>query len=103
MKDIFKIAAMVFGFIALIWAIAGNQLAMSAFFNPKFEQVRRETFEQSKAYQDGTLQEIRSMQFEYAKAAPNQKQMLGEIIKHKLAGFPEDKIPADLKVFVATL
>jgi hypothetical protein len=89
--------------LALGWLFTGNDLAMQKVFAPAREQVRRETFEQSKAYRDGVIQEIRSMQFEYLKADEAHKAAMGAVIRHKLAGFPVDALPSDLQQFVVEL
>jgi hypothetical protein len=88
---------------ALGWLLLGNDLAQKKVFAPKYEQLRRETFENSKAYRDGMAQELRSMQFEYLKADDSRKAGLANVIKHKLAGFPEDAIPYDLQQFIKEL
>jgi hypothetical protein len=104
MKDGLKMTA--FGALALValialgWFFAGNNLAMMKVFMPAQEQVRRETFEQSKAYQEGMVQELRAMQFEYVKAAPAHKAALASVIRHRVADFPIGELPADLRVFL---
>jgi hypothetical protein len=103
MSDIKKVLLGLLVALIGLWILAANSLFMKKVFAPEFEQVRRETFEQSKSYQDGVIQELRSMQFEYLKANPDQQKAMSFIIKHKLAGFPEDKIPSDLLVFVKGL
>lgn len=85
------------------WVIAYNDLAMGAFFAPKQEQVRWNTFEQSKAYNDGMIQELRAMQFEYVKADDKHKIALASIIKHRASGFPEKNLPSDLSSFIRSL
>lgn len=89
--------------IVLVWVLAMNDLAMGAFFAPKQEQVRRNTFETSKAYTDGMIQELRAMQFEYIKADPEHKVALASVIKHRAAGFPEQSMPSDLSSFIRSL
>lgn len=89
--------------IALGWALSANDLALSRVFAPAQEQVRREVFEQSKAYRDGVVQELRSMQFAYIKADPAHKAGLASMIRHKVAGVPADAIPADLQQFIQEL
>lgn len=89
--------------IALIWLFAGNGLAMMKVFAPATEQVRRETFENSKAYRDGMVQELRAMQFEYMKADDAHKAGMANVIRHRVAGFPEDALPYDLKTFIQEL
>ena len=85
---------------AIIWALAGNNLAMKKVFAPAHEQVRRDTFEQSKAYQEGMVQELRAMHFEYIQASPEHKSALASVIRHRVADFPVDQLPADLQSFV---
>ena len=46
----------------LTWAVQGNDFFMYKVFAPKYEQVRRTTFEQSKAYNQGMVQELQNMQ-----------------------------------------
>lgn len=89
--------------LALGWLIAGNNLAMMKVFAPATEQVRRETFENSKAYRDGMVQELRAMQFQYLQADDKQKAALANVIRHRLAGFPEEALPSDLQSFVHSL
>ena len=96
-----------FGVLALIlglsWSITGNDFFLYKVFAPKVEQVRRETFEQSKAYNQGMVQELQNMQFEYVKATSEQKQALTSIILHRAADFDESKLPSDLSSFIRQL
>lgn len=91
------------GLIGLGWLLAGNNLAMMKVFAPATEQVRRETFENSKAYRDGMVQELRAMQFEYMRADDAHKAGMANVIRHRLAGFPEDALPYDLQQFIKEL
>lgn len=89
--------------LAIGWALTANQLALNKVFKPANEQVRRETFEESKAYQDGMIKELETMQFEYTKAEPAHKAALRSLILNRAAGFPEDQLPSDLKAFIDQL
>lgn len=100
LKDAVIAAGFIAGALALGWVLTANQLALKKVFSPAFEQVRRETFEQSKSFLDGAVQELRSLQFEYVKAAPEHRAGLANIIKHKAVSIPEDTLPQDLKVFL---
>ena len=93
----------IFVVLAGVWFIAGNNLAMMKVFAPATEKVRRETFEQSKAYRDGMVQELRSLQIEYIKAADDVKPALAAAIRHKAVGLPEDALPNDLRVFIQSI
>lgn len=87
----------------LAFVVQGTDFILYKTFAPRREAVRRDVFEQSKAYRDGLLQEIRAAQIDYAKATtPQQRQALGSLILHDVAGFGGD-LPADLDAFVHTL
>jgi hypothetical protein len=91
------------GGVALLWGVAYHQLIFTAFFGPKFENVRRNTFEQSKSFRDGSLQELENMRFEYIKASPEHKVALKDIIIHRATEVPEDALPQDLYNFIQGL
>lgn len=89
--------------IGLGWLFTGNTLMLNKVFAPKFEEVRRDTFETSKAYRDGMAQELRALQIEYVKADEKIKPALASAIKHKAAGVPSDALPYDLSIFIKEL
>lgn len=106
MKYLLSAVALFVGFLLLLtigWVAQGNSFFMFKFFAPKYEQVRRETFEQSKAYNQGMIQELQNMQFEYIKADTEHKDALASIILHRAADYDEDKMPADLRSFIRSL
>lgn len=85
------------------WAVQGNDFFLHKVFAPKYEQVRRETFEQSKSYKTGMIHELQNMQIEYLKADDSHKQALATIIIHRAAEFDETQLPADLHNFIEGL
>jgi len=85
------------------WFAAGNEFFMFKVFAPKMEQVRRTTFEQSKAYNQGMIQELQNMQFQYEVADASHKIALGSIILHRAADYDEEKLPTDLRDFIKKL
>lgn len=89
--------------IGLGFAFSGADFFLYKTFAPKYEQARRETFEQSKAYNQGMIQELQNMQFQYVQAKPEQKEALAFIILHRAADFDENQLPADLKIFINKL
>jgi hypothetical protein len=103
MKPILAIFGGVIGIGALTWGLTYHELIFTSFFAPKFENVRRNTFEQSKSFRTGAVQELQNMQFEYIKASPEHKKALADIIRHRAIEIPIDAMPADLSAFVNTL
>ena len=98
-----SIIMIVFAVLGITWAIQGNDFFLYKEFAPKYEQVRRETFEQSKAYNDGMVNELDAMRFEYIKATDTQKTALRSVILHRSASYPCEKMPTDLCQFITQL
>jgi hypothetical protein len=89
--------------LAFVWLIQGNDFFMYKFFAPKYEQARRQVFEQTKSYNQGMIQELQNMQFQYVQADSLHKLALADVILHRAADFDENKLPADLKQFIQQL
>lgn len=107
-------AAVLRGFIALaalnfvvstfmVFILTGTDLPFYRYFAPKREAARREVFEETKSYNQGMVQELDNMRFEWVKADDAHKQALGSIILHRAADYPEDRMPADLRDFIRSL
>jgi len=103
MKSVLAIVGGIVGLGALTWSIAYHELIFTSFFAPKFENVRRNTFEQSKSFRTGAVQELQNMQFEYIKADPEHKKALADIIRHRAVEVPADAMPSDLQSFISNL
>ena len=107
MKEVAKYIAIfiliVFGITLFAWGMTGFDLAYVSFWKPKYENVERKVFENTKSYNQGMVQELQNMQFEYEQATPTQKEALKKIILHRAADFPEDKMPRSLRQFIQGL
>lgn len=91
--------------LGLAWVGQGNDFFLYKVFAPKYEQVRRDTFEQSRAFNQGMVQELQNMWFEYVKAKPEQKDALASVILYRAGGYNMDDpiVPNDLRMFIAEL
>lgn len=89
--------------LGAIWGLTANQLALFKVFGPAFEQTRRETFEQSKAYRDGANQELQALRVEYLKAPDELRPAMAHMIRHKAAGLQAGALPSDLETFIKEL
>jgi hypothetical protein len=87
----------------LTWIVPGNDFLLYRYFAPKQEAVRRQVFEQTKSYNQGMIQELQNMQFQYEQADDSHKAALASIILHRAADFDEDRLPTDLRAFIASL
>ena len=89
--------------LGIVWFAQGSDFFLYRMFAPKYEAVRRETFEESKAYNQGMVQELQSMQFQYVQADAEHKKALASVILHRAADYPRDKMPEGLRAFVYEL
>lgn len=103
MKYIAIVLLAIVAITGLGWFFTANDLAQTRIFAPKFEDVRRTTFERSKAYRQGSAQELQNMQFEYEQADAEHKAALRSIILHRAADMPADAMPTDLYAFIQSL
>ena len=89
----FKGILIFFAFIifatAITWMSTGLNLAHYSFWAPKQENARREVFEQTKAFQQGTIQELSKMYLQYSDptTTQNQKDALASVALHQTADF----------------
>ena len=103
MKPFLAVVGGVLTLGAVTWGVAYHDLIFTSFFAPKYENVRRNTFEQSKSFRTGAIQELQNMQFEYIKAAPEHRVALASVIRHRALEVPADAMPSDLQSFISNL
>lgn len=89
--------------LGVAWIAQGNEFFLAKVFSPLNEDVRRETFEHSRAYREGMRQELENMRFEYAKADDAHKDSLASVILHRTADVDLMTMPADLRAFIQGL
>lgn len=103
MKTLGAILLSVALFLGLMWFFQGNGFFIYKIFAPKYEQTRREVFEQSKAYNQGLQQELDSFYLEYAKADPEHKKAIATVALHRVADYDIDLLPPHLKSWISDL
>jgi hypothetical protein len=94
------------GLLAITWIVQGNEFFLYKVFAPRQEAVRRRVFEQSRAFNQGAIQELENMQFEYVKQTDSgAKAALGSIILHRASGYNlnDQAVPMELRSFIERL
>lgn len=106
MKYIFYGFLGLIGLLAISWISMGNNFFLYKFFAPKQAAVQREVFENTRSFNQGMVQELENMQFDYIKESdPEAKAALRSIILHRASGFDlnDPIVPYSLKVFINEL
>ena len=90
--------------LILGWIADANDLAHYAFFAPRQEAIRRHTFEQSKAYNQGMVQNLEHEHLEYIRdKSPDERAAIASIVLHDVADYPENQLPPDLAAWIDQL
>lgn len=87
--------------LALSWLAQGNDWFMYKFWAPKYEKVRRETYEQTKSYKQGSVQRLNELCRQVSTADEGHKPMLNDIISHEFAEWDANDVPQYLRPCLA--
>ncbi len=101
-----KILGALLGVVVGLAALVGLtylSFQLYAFYNPKYEEVRRETYEQSRAFNEGMVRDLENLKMQYQTAAPDQQAGLRAVILHRFSVYPTDRLPPDLQAFYTQL
>lgn len=85
--------------LGIIWAVQGADFFIYKVFAPKYEQVRRETFEQSRAFNEGEKQHLASIQAQFVTATPEQQKALANLVMQNYAAYDISKLTPQLRDF----
>lgn len=94
-KFIGVIVLVFLGLTALAWVSDGLGLLHYKFFAPKYEQVRRETYEQTKSYRQGSVQRLGTLCTQVAEA--EDKRLLNGVIEHEFQEWDVSDVPGYLQ------
>lgn len=103
MKVLSGIAVGIFllvGFLAFGFAIQGGNFFLYKFWAPQYEQVRRETYEQTKSYQKGNADRLSALCGQVANATD--KSLLNDQISHEFADVNTSDVPDYLQSCLAS-
>lgn len=88
------------------WMVQGSDFILYKYWAPKYEQVQRETFEQTRSFNQGMIQELESMQIQYLhEKDPKAREALAAVILHRVSGYnmEDPDVPQTLKTFIYQL
>ena len=90
--------------LILAFSLQGLGYISLKFWGPKYEDARREIFENTKSYKHGMIRDLQNLRMEYKKATDEgTRGMLSDTILHRTAALPLEGLPYDLRNFITTL
>lgn len=103
MKNIFQIAGVAMGAVALIVGLMFGSFYAYKYFAPKYIEVETDVYRESRSYVEGTIRDLRKLKREYEAADENHKSALRTIILQRSDEIDHDKLPSDVRRFVNSL
>lgn len=90
--------------LSLGFALTYYSLGMKSFFSPKFQNVERKVFENTKSYSHGKIQDLAKYYEEYQKSDEVEKETIAELIRMNFANFNSEHIQNyKLKMFLTEI
>ena len=104
MKIFFSIVGVIILFGSLIFSIQAFKYGSFMFWGPKYEDVRRDIFENTKSYKHGTIRDLYNLKLEY-ETSDNEahKAAIASTIRHRVAAYPREELPYELRQFISNL
>lgn len=84
--------------VTVVFFVGGVSLAAYRVFGPPSESVRRQVFEETKSYRDGTRSDFDNLYVQY-QAAHTQEEKLAilSVIRHRTNHVPRELIPEEIR------
>jgi hypothetical protein len=83
--------------VCIDWFVQGSNFFMYKFFAPKQEAVRREVYEQTKSYKQGSIQRLGTLCSQIATADSAHAPMLNDIITQEFVEWDTTAVPQHLR------
>lgn len=104
MTDKIKVTLAVIAILLLPIGLTFYELGYKKFFKPKFQNVEREVFKQTRSYNEGKIQDLAKLKHEYELASNEDKQTIKNTIIHMFADYQAPKeAPYGLKQFLTEM
>lgn len=70
---------------------------------PAEEQLRRDVYEESKSYRDGTIRDLDNLRLEWLRASEVHKKAIAETARHRAADFPRADLPERIREWLSEI
>ena len=98
-----KIVLIVLAILVVPIGMTFYRLGYLQFFGPKFQNVERDIFKETRSYNEGKLQDLAKYRLQYETAAPEDKAVIKSTINHMFADYQADDMPYQLKQFLTEM
>lgn len=91
------------GFCVLVIFLSLFNVGLKSLIMPMEEEVRRETYEESRTHVQGTVDDLYGLRVKWANADKEHRDMLEGMILRRARDVESDELPSDIRTFVDSL
>lgn len=104
MKTVGAAVVGLLAFLLLIFALQGLGFISLKFWGPKYEDARREIFENTKSYKQGNIRDLQNLMIEYRGAdSDGHRKALKDVILHRFAAVDRQDLTPELRRFLSEI
>ena len=90
--------------LVVVGIMAVGGLAILRYVAPEEERIRRDTYEESKSYLDGTVRDLDNLRLQWHAATNDvHRDAIASTALHRAADFPEDRLPDRIADWLGTI
>lgn len=100
MRTLFAVIGIAVSIAVGVTALNALGFVNFAFFAPRYEEVRRQTFEQSRAFNEGMVRDLENLRLQRTAAKTDaERDVIDATIRHRFSVYSEESLPPDLRSF----
>jgi len=100
MKTFFSILGIIIAFVVIVFWLQYFWLANYKFFAPKYQEARRNVFENTQSYVEGKRQEISKYMYEYSKSDEEWKKAICSLVRNSMANIDKSHLNYEQNIFI---
>jgi len=94
---------LIFVLVSFVFMIGLGGFWITKYFAPRQEALRREVYEESKSYRDGTIRDLDNLRLEWMRAEGAHKTAIAATARHRAADFPRDELPERVREWLGEI
>jgi hypothetical protein len=101
MKEFFTIIGVICLIIILGFGLTALNYGSLKFWGPKYENARREIFENTKSFRDGSSRDLDNLRLQYLQATDeNTKAAIKDTMRHRAFGVPREQLSPEVLTII---
>ncbi len=103
MKDGFKIAVVIVGFVVVLVGASYGYLGWYTDYAPRMQDAKHKVFKQTQAYIDGKITHLTRLKLDHQTKGDAHQSALRSVILAEASTVDRSQLPNDLRAFIETL